>query len=88
MSGALPPIVETVAVVDTFCSGIVACDDIGGGVVRLTFFSLQRCPFTGEAQRAVQARLVLPKGALPDIVAVASSQPVPLVHDERPAVMN
>lgn len=55
------PLVEPIAVPDTFCSGLARIEDLGA-CLRFTFFTLQRPVHAGDEhamERVVVARLVL-----------------------------
>jgi hypothetical protein len=56
-NGALP-LVETIAVPDIFVSGLSSIEDIGGGMIRLTMYALQRNPITHGMERAIVCKVV------------------------------
>lgn len=38
------PVIEPIAVPDTFVSGVLSVDDLGGDLFRVTAYAIQRCP--------------------------------------------
>jgi hypothetical protein len=52
------PLVETLAIPDTFVSGLAEMDDLGGGQYRFTWYVLQRSPLTGQMERSIVAKFV------------------------------
>jgi len=50
------PLVESIAVPDTFISGASDIEDLGGGVYRFTFYALQRSCITGTTERVIVSK--------------------------------
>ena len=52
--------IEPAFVPDAVVTGLAYVEDLGGGIVRTVWYADQRCPYTGEAQKVVAAKLVTP----------------------------
>lgn len=61
------PTVDLLAVADVFVSGLAEVEDIGSGCLRFVFYSIQHTP-SGEEERMVVAKLIMPIDALPAAV--------------------
>ncbi|TFF27529.1 hypothetical protein E3C22_03465 [Jiella endophytica] len=79
---------EPFGVSDIYVSGCTTADDLGDGMARLTFYSVQRCPHTGAAEYVVQAKIVLSRSALSDLALTAAAGPEPLAPAQEPALQH
>ena len=82
------PLSEPCVVSDVYTSACAAIDDLGDGMARLIFYSVQRCPYTGKTERVLQAKIVLSKPALSDLAMLAAAGPRPLLPTELPVLAN
>ena len=61
--------VESTPIADTFCSGLGAIENIGGGCLRLYVYVLQAADqVDGPSERVLVAKIVMPAVSVPDAV--------------------
>lgn len=53
------PLVEPIAVRDTFVSGMASVETVGPGLYRLTFYADGHCTFDGRIERTIVARFII-----------------------------
>jgi hypothetical protein len=59
MKTSQAPLVEPIAVRDTFVSGMASVEPVGPDLYRLTFYAEGHCAFDGREERAVVARFII-----------------------------
>jgi hypothetical protein len=66
------PVIETVPIIDTFCSGVSKIETIGHGLVRLYLYAVQGSDCgEGPIERTLVAKLILPAAAVSDLILKA-----------------
>lgn len=55
------PLVEPIAVMDVFISGVASVEDIGDGMIRVVFYSKRKNCHDGAFERVIVASLVVSK---------------------------
>lgn len=67
------PLAEPVVVPDVFVSGLARIEEIGGGVLRFTFFANQRSTAMPDErnEHVIVARIVMPLNAVKDAAYAA-----------------
>ncbi|MEX6506969.1 hypothetical protein [Jiella sp. M17.18] len=75
------PLVDMSNVPDVYASGTLPIDDLGDGMVRVSFYSVQR-GICGNAERIVQVKVVMSRFAVLDLAMAAAAPPEPLAVEE------
>ena len=66
------PVIEPIAVPDVFVSGILPREDLGGGLVRVTAYAIQRCP-DGTMCKVIVSRHIVCEASMERSVALLSA---------------
>ncbi|MFA7282151.1 MAG: hypothetical protein WC100_18870 [Sterolibacterium sp.] len=65
---------EPIAVIDTFTTGIARIEEIGGNI-RFTFYADQKSLYSGERERVIVSRLIIP---IPNLIIMHEATTIAL----------